>query len=79
MFDELFAQRAKLEAAAGEMSWERLGDRRASRIAIYRPGQITDGEEELRELGLWGVETMCRFYDAVAQPATEAFHAAMGQ
>jgi hypothetical protein len=79
VFDELFAQKAELEAAAGEMSWERINDRRASRIAIYRPGHITDAEERLRELQLWGVDTMRRFYDAVAEPATVAFQSAMSQ
>ena len=73
VFDRIHVQKAGLEAELEPMSWERMDNRRASRIAIYQRGHITDGETRLEELCKWGVDTMCRFYSAIAELATEAF------
>jgi hypothetical protein len=45
-----------------ELSWERLDQRRASRIAAYRPGAITDESDVLLELRGWAVGSMIKFY-----------------
>lgn len=63
IFDDLFRRREEVESEIGEeLSWERLDQRRASRIAVYRPGSITDDEERLAELRSWGATTIVKFY-----------------
>lgn len=52
---------------ADTINWEPLEQRRASRLAIYHPGSITDSESRLSELRKWAVVTMMKF-----QPALEA-------
>lgn len=62
IFDGLFRQRDEIESGIGEeLSWERLDQRRASRIAAYRRGSITD-DEVLPELRAWGAATIIKFY-----------------
>ena len=62
-FDALFAQQGRVEAGLGSpLSWERMDNRRASRIAVYRalpPGTDFDSAGE-RE---WMVQTMARWND----------------
>lgn len=67
-FDSLYAKRNTLETQTGEIVWERLDNKRASRIAMYHPGQITD-ERTLPELRVWGAETMAKFYKTFVDPA----------
>jgi hypothetical protein len=43
------------------LEWKRLDDRRASRIAIYRPGSIEQDEQALREIRAWIVDRLLRF------------------
>ena len=63
IFDDLFRQREAIESEIGEeLSWERLDQRRASRVAAYRPGSITDSAEALAELRAWGTATIIKFY-----------------
>lgn len=48
LFDRLFAERQPIEAAFGEpLEWERLDDRRGSRIASYFPGSIFEESQKL--------------------------------
>lgn len=71
-FDELHAQQTEIEAQLGaSLSWERIGNRVASRIALYRPGAITDSPEKLGALRVWAIDAMNRFYEAVATSADE--------
>ncbi|WP_441292692.1 DUF4268 domain-containing protein [Sorangium sp. KYC3313] len=61
VFDALRGHKEEIEAALGEpLSWERMDEKRASRIALYYPGSITDekGLDELRERA---VAAMLRF------------------
>jgi hypothetical protein len=61
IFDSLFSQRAEIEHKLEEpLEWERLDDRRASRIALYREGHIEQSEEELREIRGWMIERVLR-------------------
>jgi hypothetical protein len=73
IYDQLYVDRGRLEAAVGtELTWERLSDRRASRVALYHPGAITDDQEELSDLRAWAVDAMPSFYRAFAGPAERA-------
>ena len=70
-FDHLYAQRDYFESQVGEIEWERLNNRRASRLAVYKDGQITDDKKHT-ELCRWAVETMIRFYNALLEPTEKA-------
>jgi hypothetical protein len=48
IFDALLGQQGQIEGAFGaELKWERLEEKRASRIAFYFPGSIESSDEEL--------------------------------
>lgn len=54
IFDGLKHQSDVIQGVIGEpLEWERLDDRRPSRIAIYKAGSIDDSEEELQALRAW--------------------------
>lgn len=55
------------ELSGVRIKWERLNERRASRIALYRPGSITDELEELAEIREWAVRTMIAFQHVICQ------------
>jgi hypothetical protein len=80
IFDNLHRQREAIESKIGEeLSWERLDQRRASRVAAYRPGSITDDPEELAELRAWAAPTIVKFYEVfkslISRPATDGAYA----
>jgi hypothetical protein len=63
IFDALYARRAEIEqavGAAGTVSWEPLDEtaKRASRVAIYHPGNVYDEPEIVPALTGWGAETL---------------------
>jgi hypothetical protein len=61
-FDALLAERDAIELELGmPVSWERLDNRRASRLAIYRDVSEPPPFEENDELKTWAVETMVRW------------------
>jgi hypothetical protein len=61
-FDRLHADREAIEAEFGApLEWERLDGKRASRIALYRPGSIEDSSEDLQEIRDWGIRNLLRF------------------
>lgn len=61
LFDDLFAQKATIESEFGEpLEWERLDDRRASKIAVYRAGTIDRPESELVEIRAWAIDRLLR-------------------
>lgn len=70
-FDILFSQKEEFETQIGPIEWERLDNRRASRIAIYHEGQITD-TKKLAELCEWGSKTMIKFVEVFQKPTEEA-------
>lgn len=61
LFDELVANKDEIEHAFGsDLEWERLDDKRASRVAIYRPGAIEDKSESLAEYRQWTIEQLLK-------------------
>jgi len=65
LFDAIYAHKAQIEVQTGPLSWERLDDRKASRIALYHPGSITDEAETLDALQEWAVANSILFYKAI--------------
>jgi hypothetical protein len=76
IFDQLYSQKSEIETALKEpLAWERLDKSRASRIALYHPGAITDSEQDLERLRQWAVEAIVRFYNAVGPWANRVMKA----
>ena len=74
VFDRLFDQKNAIESEFGhELSWQRLNDKRACRIALYRDGTITDPEEKLLELVDWGVSMMLKLKNALTPRVESVF------
>ncbi|MGZ3458046.1 MAG: DUF4268 domain-containing protein, partial [Archangium sp.] len=66
LFDQLHGKREAIEADMGiVLQWERLDDRRASRIAAYQRGAITDEPKELEALKHWALDKMIRFHRVI--------------
>lgn len=62
LFDWFADQKNSIHDKYGEsLEWERLDDKRASRIAIYRDGSIRDSDEELSEIKKWHIEHLLKF------------------
>lgn len=62
LFDGLLASRETIEREFGEpLQWERLDDRRASRIAVYRQGSIESDTQSLQEIKTWAIDHLLRF------------------
>jgi hypothetical protein len=61
IFDHVYSRRSEVEAAFGsELAWERLDNRRACRIAIYRDGEIDADSEALADTRRWVVLNLLR-------------------
>ncbi len=71
VFDKLFLQKDQIESTVGPIVWERLDNRRASRLAIYHEGHISDVKNH-PELVKWAAEMMVKFYNALVKPAEDA-------
>jgi hypothetical protein len=66
LFDDLEAERLAVETAVGRvLSWERLDDRRASRIVDYREVRYLDNPQERRVLADWAAETVVKLMEAL--------------
>ncbi|MCZ8092292.1 MAG: DUF4268 domain-containing protein [Acidovorax sp.] len=62
LFDKLFENKNEIEAGIGqELSWERLDNRRACRVAIYRDGEIDAETEVLGEIRQWAIRGLLKF------------------
>jgi hypothetical protein len=73
MFDCLLGQKPEIEKEYGTaLTWERLDDRRASRIAVYREGSIDDPAETRAELMQWSIKNLLRLKEVVL-PKAKAF------
>ena len=75
IFNKLRVNKDKIEEEIGvELGWELLEGVRASRIACYHAGAITDTVEELDTLRNWAVETMLRFQPVMEKYVSEVTH-----
>jgi len=64
-FETLERQKVEIELEIGSpLKWGKLEHRRASRVSLAHPGQITDPPEKLEVMKQWAVDTMLRFVDA---------------
>ncbi|MCY4110100.1 MAG: DUF4268 domain-containing protein, partial [Chloroflexi bacterium] len=62
LFDHLLAHQTDIESElAASLEWERLEDRKSSRIAVVRPGSIDDDDDTLNEIQDWMVERLLKF------------------
>ena len=67
LFDALYSERASIEARVGRaLTWERMNDRRASRIATYSEGSILDSRDRLDKLKTWAVDAAISLHDVLA-------------
>ncbi len=78
IFDLLYNQRDEIHSMLGnELEWERLDDKRASRVAVYRNGTIDSSDEELIEIKLWHIEHLLKFKKVLPPLAKKARKAVM--
>jgi hypothetical protein len=64
LFDKLASEQRSLESKFGEeLSWERLDECRACRVAVYRPGSIEDDQQTLEVVRGWMIERILKFKD----------------
>jgi len=63
------------EKISFDLTWERIDEKKASRIAVYHPGHITDPDEKLAALQNWAIPTIKEFYGAILDPALTAIDA----
>jgi len=62
LFDWLHERTETIENNFHEkIDWERLDDKRACRIIVYRPGSIEDTEEELKKIHEWSISRLLKF------------------
>jgi len=62
LFDRLAKSRESSETEFGEkLEWERLDEKRASRVATYRQGSIEDDVATLEEIQAWMIERLFKF------------------
>lgn len=62
IFDSLFQEREKIETTFGEnLEWERLENKRAVRIALYRDGSIESDNNALNSIEGWMIEKLLKF------------------
>jgi len=68
IFDRLHNKKTNIESEFGApLSWERLDDKRGSRIAYYRSeSSITDDVEELIKVQNWAVDILPKFYSVLS-------------
>ena len=69
-FDLLHDDREAIVSQYGqELEWERLDDKRACRIAVYRDGSIEDSSEELQVIHEWAVQQLLKLKEVFGPKA----------
>jgi hypothetical protein len=72
LFDDLAKQKDLLSAQFGEeLEWDRLDNRRASRIATYRGGSIEDDMQTLKDIEEWAIDRLLRLKKVFAPKLAE--------
>ncbi len=65
LFDALNEDKVGIEAdCQTSLEWERLDDKRASRIAVYRDGSIDLTDDGLQEIHTWMIDNLLKFKKA---------------
>ena len=68
LFDRLASDRVSIESGFGnKLEWERLDDRRACRVAVYREGRIDEDAAKLSELKTWLVTQLLKFKEVFGE------------
>lgn len=68
LFDQFHDAKERWDSETGiRLSWERLSDKQASRIATYHPGELAE-EEDWRIALDWVVRSFVAMYDALNIP-----------
>jgi CBS domain-containing protein len=71
IFDRLYKQKSEIENQLGtKLIWERLDNKRASRISVGIPANINDDPERLNKVKIWAIDNMIKFID-VFRPRIE--------
>ncbi len=65
IFDQLLNIKDDLERELGELSWEPLDNKIASRIALYRDGSIEDSEARLEEIKKWHIDRLLKLKEVL--------------
>jgi len=74
LFDSLFLRERKIQGDfGGPLEWERMDNRRACRIAVYRPGRIQDDALQLEAVEDWMVQQLLRFKESLMPTVREAW------
>ena len=70
----LDTQKNEIEEIFGErLAWERLDEKRASRLAVYRENTaITSSLGEMGKLEDWIIKTLPKFYKSIALRFSDA-------
>lgn len=72
IFDVLLGKRSMIEGNTGQpLEWERLENRRASRIALYTRGSISDESQKIDALVEWAADNAANFYNAIKDQIQE--------
>jgi hypothetical protein len=78
LFDALYRRKSttlnELAGISGSLEWERIDDKRASRIALYRSGTIGEKAEKLAELREWTTDAVIRLYNVMDHHVSEVIH-----
>lgn len=68
VFDQLFNMKGEIEDSLGqEISWERLDNKRASRLALYIDGSIEESDSELEKVKNWHIEQLLKLKAALGK------------
>ena len=79
LFDLFYNNKDSIESEYGaELNWERLDEKRSSRIAIYRDGSIESDGETLQNIKKWSIENLLKF-KKVFSPKLKSFIAQLNK
>lgn len=68
VFDQLFNMKGEIQDSLGqEISWERLDNKRASRLALYIDGSIEESDSELEKVKNWHIEQLLKLKAALGK------------
>lgn len=73
VFDQLYDDKDVIEKEFGEdFSWERIDNKKACKIAIYKEGSIDSDEATLAEILDWQIENLLRFKHVFSEKLSQA-------